>query len=700
MDWLKENWKRVAKWGGLGAGCVVVAVLAFVGARYVSSGAEYGGKLLDLAPSDVSVVMLVDNVPNRRDDIERFMDDLIRQPSLTQLERSSLWTDTASKTFGDSLAQFRNDTWESGLKNARSASDNAGIELFKDALADELVVCTDPGGSGTEMIALSRLARNARFKWQFLDIASAFFPDGPNQPRLEYAGGILRVTPPADGDNQPATILITLLDDVLVVSNSARLLNGAIANHGGAGKSIGAYEPYNRTMKLLDPMTRDRHVAGLWLNLDRMRERATPAVDADGNEVSPIDSFNTLPNSVVAIEPDVFAPVNRIVQADLDTRPFEAAYYGIDINDPGQITFDQYLVVHEERIKQPEFAYLRKTWAAAAARETQLSLLPPDTMLQVSYRQPLDVLFNEVFTDRERQSLVGDFFVALNSTGVNRYTKGPAEEVMFAALPHEYAPGAMYPKSGTDLPLPGFVMGFRVPGADTEVARALLNEYLQAQRGRASDSDEVRTGAVSVVEVTVAGRMAFGFDDPREGDDFIRRLNRSIRAGLVGEWLFLTNSERVLAYAINASEGRVKGLAEQTGSAWRSLTPVGNASIHVDFGSFVDYAANRSLFKVMRDNKFNPYLIEGRDPRELRQDIARELGLDPSIEANLGNEEVGLRYTALKLAWEQRCKIDGDAYEAELLADMNGMRFFRDLAVNTTFAPDHLHVRGILRMGN
>ena len=31
---------------------------------------------------------------------------------------------------------------------------------------------------------------------------------------------------------------------------------------------------------------------------------------------------------------------------------------------------------------------------------------------------------------------------------------------------------------------------------------------------------------------------------------------------------------------------------------------------------------------------------------------------------------------------------------------MNALRFFEDLALTTTFQPDHLHVRGILRIGD
>lgn len=701
MNWLRDNWKRVAKWSGLGAGCLVVAFSGFVLARYVASGSEFEGGLIELAPADVAVVMTIDNVPNRKGEFERFLDELLRQPGLPQLERSSLWRDSAGKMFGDSLERFRNETYEQGLKEARGSADEMGIELFRDVMGGEMVICTDPGESDGGMLMLTRLERGARFKWQFLDVASGFFPEGPNQPRLEFAGGVLKVTPPAKpGEAAPSTILVTLLDDVLVVSDSARLLNGAIARHAGEGKGIAADKAYQQSLALVEPSLRERHFSGVWMNLDRLRQRLPAETDEEGREVSPVDAFNSLPASVVAIYPDIFGPVNRIVSQDLDTRPFRAAYYGLDITEPGVVSFDQYLLVDEERMADPAFAHLRETWKQPAAEMSQLALLPPDTMLQVSYRQPLGVLYNDVLDDAARGSLVGDFVVALNGDAVKQFMPRQAEELVFAAVPRSYAPGAAIPVSGTDMPLPGFTIAFRTPGADPVIARALLDEYLQVQRGRGSKPGEPpKKGAVSVVQKTIAGRTVFGFDDPREEDNFIRRLNLSIHAALVGDWLLLTNSAKLLEHAILASEGRAPGLAQAPGSAWRSLPTSSSATIYLNFEQFVNYAASPELFKVLRDNKYNPTLIEGRDPREIREEIVRELGMNPADTMNLSRPEVEAAYQKRKAAWQQKCELEGGSYQAKLQADMNGLRFFKDLALTTRFQPDHLYVHGILRLG-
>ncbi|MCA8918018.1 MAG: hypothetical protein KDB32_02985 [Planctomycetes bacterium] len=701
MNWLKSNWKRVAKWSGLGAGCVGIALVAFVGARWIESGSEYEGDLLSLAPTDVSLVMTVDDVGNRKAELERFLDDMIQQPDLPQLERSSLWQDSIGESLGGSLETFRAEKYEQGLKEARSNADELGLELFKDVLSDKLVICTDSGPEDDGMVILTRLARNGRFKWQFLDLASGFFPKGPTKPKLDYSHGILSVTPPAHpGEPAPRTTLIALLDDVLVISNNSRLMNGVIANHAKGGGGIGDDELYKRTVDLVDPTLRERHATGIWLNLDRMRDRLPPEENDQGELVSPVDAYNTLPTSVVSIYPDIFGPVNRIVQQDLDTRPFGAAYYGIDITEPSAVTFDQYLLVNEDRASSQQYEYLRKTWAQPAAAQTQLKLLPPDTLLQVSYRQPIDILFNEVFDQSARQSLVGDFLVAMSSPAVKEKLRDPAEELVFAAVPREYAPDSSIPLSGTDLPLPGFMIAFRTPGASTTVARALLEEYLQAQRGRSSKPGEApKPGVVSVIEIAVEGKSVYGFSDPREEDNFIRRLNRSIRSALVGDWLILTNSQRLLEYSLRADAGQVPGLADAPGSTWRGLSQTGNATIYLNFDTFADYASSPELSKVLRDNKFNPTLIEGRDPRDIREDIVRELGLDPSDTANLSNPQVETRYKQRKIAWQQKCEIEGASYQAKLQGDMNGLRYFQDLALTTKFADDHLHARGILRTG-
>jgi hypothetical protein len=700
MDWFKGNWKKLLKWSGLGAGCLVVALGGFVFARWLESGSEYEGELLDLAPTDVAVVMTVDNVPNRKGEFERFLDDMIQQPGLAQLERSSLWQDSVGKSFGDSLEQFRNEKYEQNLKEARRSSDELGIELFKDVLSDELVICTDPGENGTDLLMLSRLARGARFKWEFLDIASGFFPEGPNQPKLEYTGGILKVTPAAQPDQPtPRAMLIAVLDDVLLISNSSRLINGAISLHGSGKKGMSADKRYQHARSLVDPATAERHLSGVYIDLDRLRERLPAKTTDDGRQVSPVDAYTSLPTSVIAIYPDIFGPVNRIVSQDLDTRPFHAAYYGVDLTEPGVVTFDQYLLVDEDRIAADEFKHLRETWAAPAAKETQLEFLPPDTMLQISYRQPMDVLYNDVLDDSARGSLVGDFIVAMNGPGMAPYMPNQAEELVFAAVPRTYAPNAAMPLSGTDMPLPGFVIAFRTPGADPQIARALLEEYLQAQRGRSNKpGEEPKKGAVTVVQKDVPGMQVYGFEDPREEDNFIRRLNLSIRATLIGEWLVLTNSETLLR-AISTA-GSTQSLAGAPGSAWRSMSTTGHATIYLDFDLFADYAGSRELFKVLRDNKYNPTLPEGRDPGELRREIAQSLGYDPHDTASLTKQDVTSEYNRRKTIWEQKCQVEGDRYIAELQADMNGLRYFKDLALTTNFAEDHLHVHGLLRMGD
>ncbi|MCA8911398.1 MAG: hypothetical protein KDB82_06815 [Planctomycetes bacterium] len=701
MNWLKDNWKRVAKWSGLGVGCFVIAVSAFIGARWLESGSEYEGDLLALAPTDVSTVITIDDVPNRKGELERFLDDMIQQPALPQLERSSLWRDSVGESVGGSLETFRDEKYEKSLTDARTSADKLGIELFKDVLADKLVICTDAGPDETDMVVLTRLARNGRFKWQFLDLASGFFPDDPDQPKVEFSHGILHITPPAEaGQPAPRTTLIALLDDVLAISNSERLMNGVIANHAKGGGGIADDETYKETLDLVEPGVREQSAAGIWLNLDRLRERL-PLKEEDGREVSPVDAFNELPTSVVSIYPDIFGPVNRIVQQDMDTRPFRAAFYGFDITEPSAISFDQYLLADPDRIDSEEYAYLRKTWAQPAAQQSQLKILPPDTLMQVSYRQPMDVLFNEVFDQKARESLVGDFLVAMNSQGVKQQMKDPAEELVFAAVPRDYAPDASIPLSGTDLPLPGFMIAFRTPGANPAIAQSLLNEYLQAQRGRGNKPGEPpKQGAVSVVTLNLEGKTIYGFLDPREEDNFIRRLNRSIRSALVGDWLILTNSERLLGFALRAESGNAQGLVEAPGSVWRSLSQLGNASIYLNFDKFADYAASPELFEVLRDNKFNPTLIDGRDPREVREEIVRELGMDPSDTKNLSNPEVEARYKQRKIAWQQKCQLEGAAYQAKLQSDMNGLRYFKDLALTTEFAEDHLHVHGILRMGD
>lgn len=705
MKWLRENWKRVAKWGGLGAGCVVIALLAFVGARWVAAGSEYEGELSDLAPAGVTTVVVIDNVPARKLQIEAFLDALANEPATGNLASASWWREGMGKSIGP-LDELREQKLNPAIADARKGVEQAGGTLFEDVLGGELIFCSDAGSEAaqrpTEYVALLRVGRGLRFRWQFLDIAQAFFPEGANQPTLDYEGGILTITPVATpGKPAPATIYVTLLDDVLVAGNSSRLLNESIRLHSSGEKGIYADERFVRTQKLVELEARQRHAVQIWLDLDRMRERL-PDKEVDGQMVNPVDSFNSLPVSVVSIYPDIFTPVDRMVRADLDTRPFTAAYYGFDLSDAALPTFDQYLLADPERLKRDEFKHLAATWQQPPAQSTQLGLLPTDLLFQVSYRQPLEVLYTQVFDDAARSSLVGDFIVALRGDSMKAATPKPCEEFVFAAAPRRYAPGASIPISGTDFPLPAFWLGFRVPGASAAAPQALLEEYLAAQRGRArkpEDGEAPRPGIVSVVEMNVAGARVWGFHDPREEDNFVKRLNLSIRAALIGEWLVLCNSESLLAFSIRAQQGLEQPLDDAPGSAWNYLRGVSSATIHVNFGNFVDYALSPQLFKVLRDNKFNTGLIDGRDPGEVRREIATSLGLNPTNPDHLRDERVSREYNDRKAAWLRICMEEGNRYESELQSDLNGLRFFRDMALETRFAPDHLHVRGIVRFG-
>ncbi len=688
MDWLKTNWKKLARYGGLGVGCLAVGLLSFVFARYLSSGATFDGALLDLAPQEVSMVVRIDHLPNRRLELERLLEHLTSKPDLVGLESSRLWQSTLGKRLDGGLAAFKEVTWEQGLAAAQRQADRAGAQLFDDVLGGELVLCTDPGARGQEYVALSRVSRGVRARWQFMDIASAFFPDDPQGTRLEYSGGILRVTPPVTAEvPAPRVTLVTLLDDVLVVSNSSRLLNDCVKLHGTPGAGMSSRADYQATLALVDAEAASRHVAGLWLDLDRLRLRLPP--DEDGR--SPVDSYTALPPEVEGIFPDIFVPVNRIVRHDLDTQPFQAAYYGVDVTEPSSLVFDQYLLVAQDRAAQERYDYLQKTWSQPPAEATQLELLPPDTIMQVSYRQPIEVLYNDVFDDDARASLVGDFLVALRAPEVKRLAGGEVGELAFALAPVSYTPEAPLVPN-INIPMPAFALMFRVPGADPQVARALLQEYLYAQRGRARrPGEEPPAGAVQVVEKPVAGGTAYGFHDPREGDNVLRQLNRIIRAAVVEDWLLMTNSEMLLEYAMQSRQG---SLATRPGSAWRLVPTLGSASLFLNFDEFADYAGSPDLSRVLRENRYNTALIEGRDPGEVRREIAAEVGSD-----NLTHPEVNQRYNERKAAWERVCAVEGNRYESAYRADMHGLRFFQDLALITRFANDHLHVRGVLRIG-
>ena len=344
---------------------------------------------------------------------------------------------------------------------------------------------------------------------------------------------------------------------------------------------------------------------------------------------------------------------------------------------------------------------MRETWKQAPGLPSQLSLLPADTMMQVSFRQPLNVLHDSVFTPKERESLVGDFIVAMRGAGVQSQLGGPVEELMFAAAPRSYANGAVVPLGATDFPIPAFAIGFRCPGAKEDVARVLLEEYLQAQRGRGhKPGEEPRKGRASVVELQVEGRRAWGFEDQSEKDDFMKRLNLSIRCCLVNEWLLLTNSEPLLAHAQKvARTGDAATLANMHNSPFNALASRAGATLYVNLDQFHEYAGAPELAKVLRDNKYNTGLIEGRDPGDVRREIARQMGLDPADPKSLGDPGVDAEYKRRKEQWLQTCAIEGERYIGELQRDLLALTFLRDFTLTTTFADDHLHVQGVLRIG-
>jgi len=73
--------------------------------------------------------------------------------------------------------------------------------------------------------------------------------------------------------------------------------------------------------------------------------------------------------------------------------------------------------------------------------------------------------------------------------------------------------------------------------------------------------------------------------------------------------------------------------------------------------------------------------------------------MNPADTMNLSRPEVEDAYQKRKTAWQQKCELEGASYQAGLQADMNGLRYFRDLALTTRFHPDHLYVHGVLRIG-
>jgi len=706
MKWLLDNKLRIAKWGGLGLGCIVVAMIAFVGARYAASASEFEGGLDQLVPADASYVLRVPSVPKARLAGETFLDELLRDPNLGNLQGSPLWRDKLGKSVDGDLQEFRQETIAKGLGNAERQAESAGVRLFDDVLGGELLLAAD-AGKGGGFVALSRVSRAVRFRWQFMDLAQGFFPDDPKSPIIEYGDGTLKITPrrnPAalDADGKPAPepkpLLVTLLDDVLVIANSPRLFNETLKAHGGE-KGIATLDAWKRAGKVASTEDAARHNATLWVNLDVMRKRLPPTEDGE----SPVDTYTSLPPFVVGLMPDILSPVNTLLQRNLDTTVFGTALYGFDLSEPGNVRFDQYLLVDETRAAASQYTHLRKTWALAAKPASQFKLLPGDTMMQVSYRQPLEVLYSEVFTERDRNGLVGDFIVAMRSPGVQAQLAGPVDEMLFATAPRSYAPDVTAPVPPVELPLPAFCIGFRTPGAQPVVAQSLLEEYLQAQRGRSQKPGEPpKTGAAVVIEVSIEGQRAWALHDPRDdpNNQIIVRLNRSIRAALVGDWLILTNSESLLGRVMRDQAGTSRGLATESANPLVQTSDATSATIYMNWDVAADYVLGTGeFFKLLRSSKFNTGLIEGRDPGDVRREIAASFGLDAQDVKSLSDPRVAAEFARQKEVWLQKCQVEGDRYIADLQADFRAIRFFRDLTLTTTFAPDHLHVKGLLRIG-
>jgi hypothetical protein len=685
MRWFKNNWKRVAIWGGLGLACLIVAVLAFIGARWISSGSEFRHELITLVPAEVSMLVRVDSVPARADEFRNWLDHLASLPETRQFEATSLYANKLGELTGGSLREFNEDVVQDGMTQAERQAEQFGARLFRDVLGGELLLCTDVGDAA-EYMALSRVTRKVRFRWSFLDLASSFFPSGPDMPRITYSGGVLTITP---REHDAVPTYITLLDDVLVVTNSRNLLSHTVQLHNSPRGGLANQESYIRAMEraqVLDPVAT---TATIWLNLDRMRERLPAEFTPDGREVSPVDTYSSLPMEVVRLFPDVFVPLNRIVERNLDTRPFESAVYAINLTDPGSAAFDQILVASPERIGRPEYDYLRDTWQVPPAAATQLDLLPHDTMFQATFRQPVDLLYAEVLDDTTRSSVIGDFMVAVQSQDVRAHLSNPIHELGLAILPERFSPEAKIPLMGQDFPLPGFVMLFRSPGADSQAAGALLQQYLYVQRGGLVEGEAPPTGAVTVIRAPFGGHEVYALHDPRPADNFLIDLNRTIRTGVFGEWLLLTNSQRFIEHAVEGD----RNLQQAAGNIWRQVPSRGSATLYVNMQQIKEFAAAPELRRVLRNSRFNTGLVEGRDPGAVRREIAAEVGTD-----DLLDPEVARRFNQRREEWLRYCAVEGDKFEINFARNVSGLGFFGTTALSTEFHEDYLHVRGILRL--
>ena len=109
--------KKLLKWGGLSVGALVACVLAFVGTRYLAAGAEYQGRLEDLAPAEVSSVIRIDDVARRQKEVGAFIDEaLLGRAEFSRLEQSDLWRSRVSKSLGSDMRNFKEKQLDGGLK--------------------------------------------------------------------------------------------------------------------------------------------------------------------------------------------------------------------------------------------------------------------------------------------------------------------------------------------------------------------------------------------------------------------------------------------------------------------------------------------------------------------------------------------------------------------------------------------------------
>lgn len=55
-------------------------------------------------------------------------------------------------------------------------------------------------------------------------------------------------------------------------------------------------------------------------------------------------------------------------------------------------------------------------------------------------------------------------------------------------------------------------------------------------------------------------------------------------------------------------------------------------------------------------------------------------------------------YDRRKQSWLETCRVEGDKYISGIRNDLNGLTFFQDAALFTTFDKNALHTRGVIRI--